>query len=58
MESRFARGYSAYRSQIAELKRHLQSLEQELPRLGLTAEDCGHLLFGASGQSVYNWEGG
>ena len=81
----------AHRTDIAELKRRAQALEQELrvlrkaspevavqetsepstqalrfsakgllsqrKRLGLSAEDCG-LLVGASGQSVYNWEGG
>jgi DNA-binding transcriptional regulator YiaG len=34
-----------------------KGLASQRRRLGLSADDCG-LLLGASGQSVYNWEGG
>ena len=34
-----------------------KGLASQRTRLGLSAHDCG-LLVGASGQSVYNWEGG
>ena len=34
-----------------------KGLATQRKRLGLSAEDCGHLV-GASGQSVYNWEAG
>jgi DNA-binding transcriptional regulator YiaG len=34
-----------------------KGLLSQRKRLGLSAEDCG-LLVGASGQSVYNWQGG
>ena len=34
-----------------------KGLASQRRRLGLSAHDCG-LLVGASGQSVYNWEGG
>ena len=86
------RAASAYRTEIAALKRRTQALEQELrrlskgsakvapavsasegatgklrfsakglasqrQRLALSAHDCG-LLVGASGKSIYKWEGG
>ena len=48
---------AADESPSTTLRFSAKSLASQRARLGLSAEDCGRLL-GASGQSVYNWEGG
>ena len=48
---------SAYRSEIAALKRRAKILASQRRRLGLSSVQCG-LLLGASDQSVHNWEQG